>query len=207
GENNPPEMWVPLQLDPNNPGNRGSHYLYVLGRLKPGVSLAQAKDEMTQYVAEQGKIAGPNQHLFSPDRHPIVMYPLQDEVTNNVRGALWMLTGAVLFVLLIACVNVANLLLARAEVRQIEIAVRSALGAWIGRLARQFVIEGIVLALVGAGVGLLLAYGGLRLMVVTNAGMVPRIGEITLNANALIFTLATCLLTGIFFGMAPLAHV
>ncbi|HZS44652.1 MAG TPA: ABC transporter permease, partial [Blastocatellia bacterium] len=206
GDNNPPEMWVPLQLDPAAT-NRGSHYLSILGRLKPGVSFSQAKDEMAQYVVDQGKLASPGHHVFQPEFHTIVMYPLQDEVVSNVRGALWMLSGAVIFVLLIACVNVANLLLARAEVRQREIAVRSALGASMGRLARQFIIEGTVLALTGALVGLGLAYGSLRLMIVTNAGLVPRIGEIGLNGTALIFTLATCLLTGVFFGMAPLAHV
>src|SRR5581483_6481878 len=136
GDNNPPEMWVPLQLD-TAATNRGSHYLSILGRLKPGVSFSQAKDEMAQYVVDQGKLASPGHHVFQPEFHTIVMYPLQDEVVSNVRGALWMLSGAVIFVLLIACVNVANLLLARAEVRQREIAVRSALGASMGRLARQ----------------------------------------------------------------------
>src|SRR5262249_12035779 len=105
------------------------------------------------------------------------------------------------------CVNVANLLLARAEVRQREIAVRTALGASYGRLARQFVTEGTVLAMAGAAAGLLLAYGGLRLMVSTNAGLVPRVAEVVLNAKALLFALATCLGTGIFFGLAPLAHI
>jgi putative ABC transport system permease protein len=207
GEIDPPEIWVPIQLDPANPGGRGGHNFYLLGRMKPGVTLPQARDEMSQLVQHYGETASPRTHSFSPDRHPIVMYQLKDEVVSSVRPALLMLLGAVFFVLLIACVNVANLLLARAEVRQREIAVRTALGATYGQLARQFITEGIVLALAGAAAGLLLAYGGLRLMIATNAGIVPRVAEVALNAKALLFTLATCLGTGIFFGLAPLAHV
>jgi len=207
GEINPPEIWVPIQIDPANPGGRGSHFLYLLGRLKPGVELSQARSEMAQLVQQYGDAAAPKTHALNPDKHPIVMYPLKDEVISSVRPALLMLMGAVFFVLLIACVNVANLLLARAEVRQREIAVRMSLGASTGRLARQFVVEGTLLALTGAAAGLLLSYGALRLMIATNAGLVPRVREITLNETALLFALATCLVTGIFFGLAPLAHV
>ncbi|HKF58319.1 MAG TPA: ABC transporter permease [Blastocatellia bacterium] len=207
GEINPPEIWVPLQIDPANPGGRGSHFLYLLGRLKPGVSISQARDETALLVQHYGETAAPKTHALNPDRHPMVMYPLKDEVISNVRPALLMLMGAVVFVLLIACVNVANLLLARAEVRQREIAVRMSLGASTRRLARQFVVEGTLLALAGAAAGLALSYGALKLMIATDAGLVPRIREITLNETALLFALATCLVTGIFFGLAPLAHV
>ena len=203
GEIDPPEMWVPLQLDPGNPGGRGSHYLYLLGRMKTGVTISQARDEVQQLLEQYGKAKSPNTHGLTPDTHPIVMYPLHDEVVSSIRPALLMLSGAVFFVLLIACVNVANLLLARAEARQREIAVRTALGASMGRLARQFVVEGTMLALLGAVAGLLLAYGGLRLMVLTNAGLVPRLNEISLNGKVLAFTLVTCLGTGIFFGFGP----
>src|SRR5262245_3697218 len=207
GEINPPEIWVPLQLDPANPGNRGGHFLYLLGRLKPGTNISQARDEMAQLIQHYGETAPPNTHAFNPAGHTIVMYPLKDEVISSVRPALLMLMGAVFFVLLIACVNVANLLLARAEVRQREIAVRMSLGASTRRLARQFVVEGTLLALTGAGAGVLLSYGALKLMTATNAGLVPRVREITLNETAMLFALATCLVTGIFFGLAPLAHV
>jgi putative ABC transport system permease protein len=207
GEINPPEIWVPLQIDPANPGGRGSHFLYLLGRLKPGVSISQARDETALLIQHYGETAAPKTHALNPDKHPMVMYPLKDEVISSVRPALLMLMGAVVFVLLIACVNVANLLLARAEVRQREIAVRMSLGASTRRLARQFVVEGTLLALAGAAAGVALSYGALKLMVATDAGLVPRIREITLNETALLFALATCLVTGIFFGLAPLAHV
>ena len=206
GDLNPPEIWVPLQLDPARPGNRGSHFLYLVGRLKPGVTFPGAKTEMAALVAHYRETAAAKAHTFSADRHPLVMYPLQDEVVRSVRPALLMLLGAVFFVLLIACVNVANLLLARAEVRQREIAVRTALGASAWRLTRQFIAEGIVLALFGAAGGIAFAYAGLRLLVLTNAGMIPRVGEVSMNTQALLVTLAMCFVTGIFFGLAPLTH-
>jgi putative ABC transport system permease protein len=207
GEINPPEIWVPIQIDPANPGGRGSHFLYLLGRLKPGVSISQARDESALLVQHYGETAAPKTHALGTANHPIVMHPLKEEVISSVRPALWMLMGAVAFVLLIACVNVANLLLARAEVRQREIAVRMSLGASTARLARQFVVEGTLLALTGAAAGVALSYGALKLMIATNAGMVPRVREITLNETAVLFALGTCLVTGVFFGLAPLAHV
>ena len=207
GELDPPEIWVPLQLDPSNPGGRGSHNLFILARLKPGVSLVQAREEMARLVRHWGEGATMNNHALSPTDHPVVMYPLHEEVVRTVRPAMLMLLGAVFFVLLIACVNVANLLLARAEARQREIAVRTAMGASMGTLAKQFVTEGILLSLGGAALGLWFAYGGLRLIVTTNAGLIPRVSEITVNTRVLLFTLLTCVATGIFFGLAPLAQV
>jgi putative ABC transport system permease protein len=114
-----------------------------------------------------------------------------------------MLLGAVAFVLLIACVNVANLLLARAEARRREIAIRSALGANVGRLARQFATEGVLLSFIGAILGLGLAFGGLRLIQLTNAGGLPRAAEIGMDWRVLLFTLGTSIVTGILFGLAP----
>ncbi len=206
GDLNPPEIWVPLRLDPSQFTGRSNHFLYLLGRLKPGVTLSVARSQMASLVAHYTETAAAKTHHFSLDKHPVVMYSLQDEVVRSVRPALLMLLGAVFFVLLIACVNVANLLLARAEIRQREIAVRTALGASTWRLTRQFIAEGIMLALLGAVAGIALAYAGLRLMVLTNAGMIPRVGEVSLNTQALLFTLAMCFITGIFFGLAPLTH-
>jgi putative ABC transport system permease protein len=204
GESDPAKVWTPLQLDPVNPGSRGSHGYYLLGRLKPGVSAAQAQGELSALVQSYGEHKAPKTHSFDPKNHTIVSYPLQAEVVSSVRPALLMLLGAVAFVLLIASVNVANLLLARAEARRREIAIRGALGAGLSRLARQFVTEGILLAFFGAAMGLALAYGGVRLVQLTNAGGIPRSDEIVMDWRVLVFTLVTSLVTGAVFGLAPL---
>ncbi len=207
GEVEPPELWTPLQLDPAKPGGRGSHYLYLLGRLKNGSNVEQARQEMVQLVTQAGAHATPMVHGFAPGDHPVVMYPFQDEVVGSVRLAMLTLLGAVVFVLLIACVNVANLLLARAEVRQREIAIRKAMGAELMTLVRQFITEGVLLSLAGAVLGCLLAFGGLRLIAATNAGSIPRASEISLNWEVLLFTLVVSFATGVAFGLAPLAQI
>ena len=207
GEIDLPELWSPLQINPASPGGRGSHFLYLLGRLKPGVSIQQARDEIRQLVAQWAATTSERNHPFSPKNHPVVMYPFHDEVVSGVRLAMLTLLGAVVFVMLIACVNVANLLLARAEARQREIAIRKALGADWRRLVRQFITEGVILSLAGALLGLLFAFGGLRLITSSNAGSIPRASEINLNSMVLLFTLALSFLTGVGFGLAPLAQI
>ncbi len=205
GETDPPEIWSPMQIDPAS--NRGSHYISVIGTLKPGVGLREASDEMQGLLQQWGASDSPKMHMLSPKNHPIVMFPFRDEVVGGIRLAMLMLLGAVTFVLLIACVNVANLLLARAEARQREIAIRKAMGAPIGRLTRQFVTEGVVLSLAGALAGLGLAFAGLRLIARTNAASIPRSSEIGLDLRVLLFTLGLSVLTGIAFGLAPLAQI
>jgi putative ABC transport system permease protein len=205
GEVDPPQLWSPLQIDPAKPGGRGSHNFYLLGLLKSGVMPSQAQSEMQSYVTastEAHKSA--NEHYFNTEKHTLVSFPLQGEVVSNVRPALLMLLGAVAFVLLIACVNVANLLLARAESRRREIAIRSAIGADLPRLARQFVTEGLLLSGCGAILGLALAYVGIRVIQLTNAGAIPRAAEIGVDLRVLLFTVAASLLTGILFGLAPI---
>ena len=204
GELNPPQVWTPLQIDPAKPGGRGSHFLYLLGRLKSGVTPSQAQSELESLEAPD---IVPKQHLFNRKGHTLVSFPLHGEVVAAVRPALLVLLGAVAFVLLIACVNVANLLLARAEARRREIAIRSALGAGVARLARQFATEGILLSLSGAVVGLALAFGGLKLIQVTNAGAIPRASEIGVDWRVLVFTLGVSVLTGILFGLAPMFSI
>ncbi len=204
GESDTPKVWAPLQLDPAIQTNRGGHNYYLLGRLKTGVSPAAAQGELSALVQSYGEHKSPNTHSFDPKNHTIVSYPLQSEVVSSVRPALLVLLGAVVFVLLIASVNVANLLLARAEARRREIAIRGAMGAGLGRLARQFVTEGVLLALCGAILGLGLAYGGVRLVQLTNAGGIPRADEIVMDWRVLVFTLGTSLVTGAVFGLAPL---
>jgi putative ABC transport system permease protein len=205
GEPDPAQLWSALQFDPAKPGGRGSHNYYLLGRLKPGASAAQAQGELASLVQSYGEKRAPKTHSFNPKTHTIVSFPLQTEVVSNVRPALLMLLGAVAFVLLIASVNVANLLLARAEARRREIAIRGALGAGVARLARQFVTEGILLALCGAILGLALSYGGVRLVQLTNAGGIPRADEIAVDLRVLLFTLGTSVVTGVLFGLAPIA--
>jgi predicted permease len=205
GEPDPANVWTALQLDPANPGNRGSHSYYLLGRLKDGVTPAQAQAEFAALVQTYSERRAPKTHGFDVKNHTIASFPLQAEVVSSVRPALLMLLGAVAFVLLIASVNVANLLLARAEARRREIAIRGALGAGLARLARQFATEGILLAVTGAALGLILALGGMRLVQLTNAGGIPRAGEIALDWRVLLFTLVISIVTGILFGLAPIA--
>jgi putative ABC transport system permease protein len=207
GEVDRTEIWAPLQLDPAHPGSRGGHYLYLLGRLRPGVSLENARSETAQLVTHFQQNASPKTHTFSTVAHPIVMFALHDEVVGAVRPAMWAMLGAVGFVLLIACVNVANLLLARAEARQREIAVRKALGAGLFRLVRQFVAEGVLLSVSGAALGLLLAFAGVRLIAIASAGSIPRASEIGLNAAVLLFAVTVSIATGIAFGLAPLGQI
>jgi predicted permease len=206
GEIDPPELWLPIQIDPASPGGRGSHFLNLVARLRPGVTMAQASGEMQRYVQQYLGAHG-GRHPFDPKNHPIVLAGFQDEVVRTVRKAVLVLLGAVVCVLLIACVNVANLLLARSETRRREIAVRAAIGAGLGRLLQQFVIEGVLLSLAGAVFGMLLAFGGLRLLVATNAGSIPRAGEIHIDWQVLLFTLGVSVVTGIAFGMAPILHM
>jgi len=208
GETSKTEVWTALQLNPLST-NRGGHNYNVFARLRPGVSIQQARAEMATLVAHWGEGFSPmgNNHVFSPENHPIVMYDFYDETVGGVRKAIWLLLGAVVFVLLIACVNVANLLLARSEGRQKEIAVRRAVGASGRQLLVQFIAEGLVLSFAGAALGVALAYGGLRLILKAGSASIPRVEEVTLDLRVLAFTLAVGVLSGIVFGLAPLIHV
>ncbi len=206
GEVDPPELWSPLQIDPANPGGRGNHSLYLLGRLRPEVSLQQARQEIAALVRQYGSQASPTSHVLHPQQHPIVSFPLQEDVVGGVRASMLIMLAAVGFVLLIACVNVASLLLARAETRQREVAIRTAMGANSFALLRQFFMEGVVLSLSGALVGLLFAFAGLRLIIAAGQQSIPRASEISVDWRVLLFSLGLSCATGLVFGLAPLAH-
>ncbi len=206
GDVEPADAWIPLHLNPGDTA-RGSHRLQVLGRLRNGVSLQQARDEMTRVIQTSSANTAPRTHGFHPVNHTILLAGYQDEVVRTVRLAMLVLLGAVGFVLLISSVNVANLLLARAETRRREIAIRRAIGATLGSMTAQLVVEGLLLSALGAMLGVALAYAGMRLIVLFNAGSIPRANEIALDGPVLLFTLAIAILTGVGFGMAPAMHL
>ena len=200
------QVYLPLTIDPKTlPQRRGNHFLFLIGRLKSGVTLPQARADLDGMVSQWRKLSGG--HSPNPETHRLQMEPLKTDVVGGIATALWVLQGAVGFVLLIACANLANLLLARAESRQKEFAIRSALGAGRIRLLRQFLTEGVLLALVGGAIGAALGFVGLRLMLSANPDSIPRAAEIALDPRVLVFTLIVSVLTGLVFGMAPLLHL
>jgi putative ABC transport system permease protein len=206
GSNDPAEVFIPFQFDPANPGNRGGHFLYVIGRLKPGVTVAQARLEI-ESLENGWKNEGRARHLLNQANHPVLMTPLHEDVVGGAKPAVLMLLGAVAFVLLIACANVASLLLARAEARHREFAVRLALGAGRVRMLRQFLAEGTLLVLLSALLGIGLAYVSLKVMLASAPDSVPRTGEIAIDWTVLVFTLGVSALSIFLFALAPMAQL
>jgi putative ABC transport system permease protein len=200
------EAWTPARINPATLNQqRGSHFLYLVGRLRPGVTLPRAETELESLLRRwEDEDAG---HAPNTQGHRMFLRPLQDDLVGDIRPALLMLLGAVGFVLLIACANVGNLLLAKAEGRGKEIAVRSALGAGRARLLRQFLTESVVLSLAGGVTGLVLGWLGLRALLATSPDSIPRAEEIGLDGSVLLFTLAVSILTGLIFGLAPAFHL
>jgi putative ABC transport system permease protein len=192
------QLWTPLDLSPDQLTNRDNHWLMVLGRLKPGATLEQAQSGMSTIAS---RIEG--QYPDIQTGRTVQLVPLQEELVQFVRPALLVLLGAVGFVLLIACTNVANLLLARSAARRREIAIRTALGAGRWRLIRQFLTESVVLFILGGALGLLISKWGVDFLVSWASAFMPRAGEVKLDARVVGFTLLLSFLTGVIFGLAP----
>jgi putative ABC transport system permease protein len=191
------ELWIPISHS-SGFNNRQGHYLSVLARLKPGVTHEQAQ-------ADMDRIAGTltAQHPESNTDLGVRLVPLHDQIVGDYKLPLQVLLSAVLFVLLIASANVANMLLARSASRQKELAIRTAVGAGRFRLVRQLLTESLLLSLMGGAVGLLLAWWGVYVLVAFGPSDLPRVKEITVDARVLGFTAAIAMLTGIIFGIVP----
>jgi predicted permease len=206
------QVWLPLTVNPAA-ANRANHFLYLIGRLGDGATPASARAELDTLLARwqetAGGTRGANGLLHAPNAtdHRLRIEPLQAQVVGTARTAVWVLQGAVVLVLLIACANLSTLLLSRAESRRREFAVRTALGAGRLRLLRQSIAEGCLLSTVGAALGLAVAVAGIRALVAAFPGSLPRAGEISIDVPVLLFTLLVALGTGIVFGLAPALHL
>ncbi|MBV8817817.1 MAG: ABC transporter permease [Acidobacteriaceae bacterium] len=194
------DFWVPFTFD--QPKDRGSHYLDAVARLNPGVSIGEAGGEINAAMMQILK----EHDYVGTDPWRILLIPLSTEIVGRSERMLYVLLGAVALVLLLACLNAANLLLARAVSRQREMALRSALGAARTRVIRQLLTESVLLAVVGAGLGIALAFAGVRALVANLPPDFPRSGDIHLDLRVLLFTMLVAVLTGVLFGIVPAWH-
>ncbi len=190
-------VWMPLALDYAKE-HRGGHYLVVLGRLRPGVTLAQAQADMSAIASRLERL-----YPVTNTAWGVILEPLRDRMVADVKPALILLERAVWVVLLIACANVANLLLARMSSRGRELAVRAALGAGRRRLVRQVVAESVVLFVAGGALGLVAAFFGVRALLAVDPDAIPRAGGIGLDGRVLLYTLLLSLVAGVLVGLVP----
>jgi putative ABC transport system permease protein len=203
---NDPSLILPMRFD-RNKIFLGNFSYQGIARLKPGVTIEQANADLSRmlgiWMYAWPTPPGFSRDLFQNARFGPKIQPLKLEVVGDIGPVLWVLMGTIGLVLLIACANVANLLLVRAEGRQQELAIRAALGAGWGSIAREMLLESITLSVVGGALGLGLAYGALRVLVAKGPTSLPRLSEIAIDPVALAFTLGVALLTGVLFGLIP----
>jgi putative ABC transport system permease protein len=195
------DVWTPFEMSEKSLGSRGSHSYRAFGRLKPGVAPEQARADLTT-VAEHLE----QEYPHSNEKVSAVVVPMKEEITKNSREQLLLLLGAVVLVLLIACANVANLLLARASGRQREVALRAVLGASRWRVARQLLTESVVLSLSGAVLGLGLAWWCVSALDLVKALPIPRENPVQIDFAVLVFTVGVSIFVGLLFGLAPALH-
>ncbi|HKV73277.1 MAG TPA: ABC transporter permease [Gemmatimonadales bacterium] len=195
----PTQLWTPLQLPPADAGDRGNHGLYAVGRLKDGVSGEQGQRLMDEFMVRMKQQWAPQ---YSPE-FGVTLVTLREEVLGRIRPALLLLLGAVGLVLLIACGNIANLLLARGEARQKELAIRAALGAGRAQLIRQLLTESVLLAVAGGAAGVFVALWGVAALPAINPASLPRVESVSIDPSVLAATFLLSLVTGIVFGIYP----
>jgi len=192
------QLWIPLDMDSKSLGQRGSHWANAIGRMKPGITVRQAQAELTVIASRlERQYPGPN------DKVGAKVTPLHDALLGESSGSMWMMLGAVGLVLLIACANVANLLLSKAVARQKEMAIRSALGAARRRLVRQLLTESVLLSVSGGAIGLGLAWIAVGMFSRLESVALPQFNVIRVNLDVLFFTCGLALVTGVLFGIVP----